>query len=120
MWNVVEAGFVEEFFFRAVLQGRLALALRSDVAAAAAACVLFGLAHAPGYPLRGGAIADGLGAHPPALVAVAYAIAVPSAAGVLFAYLWVRTRNLYFGIFLHGAIDAISNADAAARLFGLV
>lgn len=118
-WMTIEAGLVEEFFFRAVLQERLAAALRSPRAAVFAGALLFGLAHAPGYVLRGAGIADGLGAAPGVLDAAAYAIAVPAIASFLFAVLWLRTRSLWVGVLVHGAVDALPNTVDIVRGFGL-
>ncbi len=118
-WNLLEAGVVEEFFFRAVLQERLAAALRSDVAAVFVGALLFGLAHAPGYVLRAGGVADALGSHPGASDAIAYSIAVPAVASFLFAYLWLRTRNLYVGIVVHAAVDTLPNTADFVRAWGL-
>jgi membrane protease YdiL (CAAX protease family) len=114
-WNLLEAGLVEEYYFRAVLQARLAAALRSPLAGALAAALLFGLAHAPGYVLRGAGLPDDLGAHPPALQAVAYAIAVPALAALPFALLWARTRNLYVCLIVHAAIDTLPFTREFAR-----
>jgi membrane protease YdiL (CAAX protease family) len=118
-WMTIEAGLVEEFFFRAVLQERLAALLRSPRAAVFVGALLFGLAHAPGYVLRGAGIADGLGAAPGVLDAAAYAIAVPAIASFLFAVLWLRTRNLWVGVLVHGAVDALPNTAEIVRAFGL-
>ncbi|MBS0375756.1 MAG: CPBP family intramembrane metalloprotease [Proteobacteria bacterium] len=114
-WNLLEAGLVEEFFFRAVLQTRLAAALRSPLAGALGAALLFGLAHAPGYVLRGAGLADDLGTQPGVLQAAAYAVAVPALAALPFALLWARTRNLYVVMIVHAAIDTLPFAAEFAR-----
>lgn len=114
-WNLLEAGLVEEFFFRAVLQTRLAAALRSPLAGALVAALLFGLAHAPGYVLRGAGLPDDLGVHPSAAQAVAYAVAVPALAALPFALLWARTRNLYVVMIVHAAIDTLPFVGEFAR-----
>ncbi|MBS0394579.1 MAG: CPBP family intramembrane metalloprotease [Proteobacteria bacterium] len=119
LWNLLETGLVEEFFFRAVLQDRLAAALRSPLAGALLAGLLFGLAHAPGYYLRGGGASDAVGTHPAALDALAYAVTVPAVASFLFAILWARTRNLYAGLLVHAAVDALPGAVEIARTWGL-
>jgi membrane protease YdiL (CAAX protease family) len=118
-WMTVEAGLVEEFFFRAVLQDRLGAALRSPGAAVFVGALLFGLAHAPGYVLRGAGVDDGLGAAPGVLDAAAYAIAVPAIASFVFAVLWLRTRNLWVGMLVHGAVDALPNVAETVRAWGL-
>lgn len=119
VWNLLEVGLVEEFFFRAVVQTRIADALRSPTAGLFLAALLFGLAHAPGYVLRGAGVADGLGMRPTVADAAAYAIAVPAVASFLFAVLWNRTRNLYVGIIVHAAVDALPQAMATAQVWGL-
>ena len=53
LWNIVETGLVEEFFFRAFLQARLVSVLNSPIGGICATSLLFGLAHAPGIYLRG-------------------------------------------------------------------
>jgi len=52
---VLEVGIVEEFFFRAVVQARIAAWLKSEVAGLFLMALVFGLAHAPGIYLRGAA-----------------------------------------------------------------
>ncbi len=48
IWLAIEAGLCEEFLFRAVLQTRLAAALKTEAGAVVAGAVLFALAHVPG------------------------------------------------------------------------
>src|SRR5208283_4839044 len=72
VWLALEAGIVEEFFFRALLQSRLSRALRSELGGIVLMSLLFGLAHAPGLYLRAGLTQEGLLAHPPLLMAVGY------------------------------------------------
>jgi membrane protease YdiL (CAAX protease family) len=45
----VEAGLVEEFFFRALVQSHLAAAFKSEVSGTVLMSPIFGLAHAPGF-----------------------------------------------------------------------
>ena len=118
-WNAIEAGLVEEFFFRALLQTRLAALAGSPVAGGILAAIVFGLAHAPGYALRGGGVMDAVGTHPGVLDAIAYAIAVPSVAAIPFVFIWARTRNLYACVILHGAVDMLPNAFPLAQALGL-
>ncbi len=118
-WQAVEAGLVEEFFFRAVLQTRLLALTGSPAAGAILAALVFGVAHVPGYVLRGGGVLDAIGSQPSALDAIAYAVAVPSVAAIPFALIWARTRNLYACVLLHGAIDALPGAAPLARAFGI-
>jgi len=52
LWMSVEAGLVEEVFFRVILQSRLAAVTRSQAAGIFLSALVFGLAHAPGLWLR--------------------------------------------------------------------
>ena len=60
IWMTLEAGLTEEFLFRVLLQTRLSAWLRSGVAGIVAMALLFGLAHAPGYVLRGSHLMEGM------------------------------------------------------------
>ena len=64
-WLFIEVGLVEEFFFRALLQTRLAVWFRSEVTGVVLMALLFGLAHAPGFILRHAGMAEAIGANPP-------------------------------------------------------
>jgi membrane protease YdiL (CAAX protease family) len=108
-WMSLEAGLVEEFFFRWYLQSRLAAWTGSQLSAALVAALVFGLAHAPGMILRGAGVQEGLGATPSIAQSLAYSIAVPGVAGLTFALLWARTRSFIPLVLLHGFIDALSN-----------
>jgi uncharacterized protein len=105
LWAALEAGLVEEFFFRELLQSRLAAFMKNEIGAVVVMALLFGLAHAPGYYLRGSQSMEGLGAHPSALMAFGYAIVVTSLTGFFLGVLWARTRNLWLLVLVHGATD---------------
>lgn len=109
LWMSLEAGVVEEFFFRRLLQTRLAALGGSQVSAVFLGALAFGLAHAPGFWLRGAGGDEGLGAHPDLLVALAYSIAMQGVVGLLFGVLWARTRSFTLVVALHGLIDAAAN-----------
>jgi len=109
VWLLVEVGLVEEFFFRALLQSRLAALLRSEVAGIVGMALLFGLAHAPGLHFRSAATLEGLASHPSWLVAICYSIAVTSVAGIFLGVLWMRTRNLLVVMLVHAAGDLLPN-----------
>ncbi|MFM9864379.1 MAG: lysostaphin resistance A-like protein [Micropepsaceae bacterium] len=117
-WLVFEVGLVEEFFFRAVLQERLAALFRSDIAGLFVMAAIFGLVHAPGMVLRGAGVQEGLGANPDILTAAAYTIAVQAVAAFMFGILWLRTRNLLAVMLVHAAMDLLSNAPDLLRAFG--
>lgn len=111
IWMGVEAGLVEEFFFRAVLQERVAQALKSPLAGALIGAFVFGFAHAPGIALReGGSWPD----------AIAQAVLILTPAGFAMAYLWMRTRNLLLLAMIHGAGDLVPGFAHIGQLFGLV
>ena len=106
-WLVFEVGIVEEFFFRALLQTRIARLLRSEAAGIVIASVLFGLVHAPGFYLRTVASQETVGAHPSILMAAGYAVVVTSAAGIFMGVVWSRTRNFAVVVALHAAGDLV-------------
>lgn len=106
LWQTLEAGLCEEVLFRRVLQEKLALASRSQVAAIAWASLLFGLAHAPGLWLRGGHLMEGV-AHATPAWAISYSIVMIAPAGIAFGVLWARTRSLWLIVPLHGMVDLL-------------
>src|SRR4029434_5786281 len=67
----IEAGIVEEYFFRVLMLERLTRLLRSGAPALVITSVLFGLAHAPGLYLRPELTGESLG-EPSVLLAVGY------------------------------------------------
>jgi membrane protease YdiL (CAAX protease family) len=107
LWLIVEVGIVEEFFFRALLQTRVARLLRSEAGGIVVASVLFGLVHAPGFYLRTVASQETLGTHPSVLMAVGYSLVVTSAAGIFMGVLWSRTRNFAAVVLVHAAGDLV-------------
>ncbi len=108
-WMSIEAGVVEEFFFRWFLQGRLAAWAGSEISGIFLAALLFGLAHAPGILLRGAGALEGLGESPGIGTALAYVIVTQGVAGLAFGVLWSRTRSFVLVVALHGFFDALSN-----------
>jgi membrane protease YdiL (CAAX protease family) len=109
VWMTVEAGLTEEVLFRVLLQTRLSAWLKSGVAGIVAMSLLFGLAHAPGYVLRGAHLMEGMTSAPDPLTAAAYSIAVVSPIGLMFGVLWARTRSLLLVVLLHGWTDLVPN-----------
>jgi membrane protease YdiL (CAAX protease family) len=109
LWLSIEAGLVEEFFFRAVVQSRFAAWLKSEIGGVALMSLVFGLAHAPGMIFRHAGEMEGLGANPGALDAIAYSIVTLAVSGILFGVLWVRTKNLAALICIHAAGDLLPN-----------
>ncbi len=111
LWNVVEVGLVEEFFFRAFLQSRLIGALGSPAAGIGAASLLFGLAHAPGIYLRRGEVHGPLGEQPSLLNSILYAILALSPTGWFTGLLFVRTQSLLAPVVVHAAVDAVAHVS---------
>ena len=107
LWLALEVGLVEEFFFRVLLQTRLARVLGSELSGIIAASALFGLVHAPGLYLRTAATGEALGASPSLASAVAYSIVITSVSGIFLGVLWSRTRNLLVLVIVHAATDLI-------------
>jgi membrane protease YdiL (CAAX protease family) len=106
-WLVIEAGVVEEFFFRCLLQSRLSAALRSRLGAIVVMSLLFGLMHAPGLYLRTAVTQEGLPAHPTLWMAIGYSIVITSVAGFFLGVLWARTRNFAVVVAVHAAADLL-------------
>jgi membrane protease YdiL (CAAX protease family) len=108
-WLFIEAGLVEEFFFRALLQARLAAWFKSEIAGVALMALVFGLAHAPGFILRHAGLEEAIGANPSPADSIAYAIVVLSVGGIFFGIVWARTKNLFAVMFIHAATDLLPN-----------
>jgi len=108
-WLVIEVGLVEEFFFRALVQSRLAAWFKSEVSGVVLMSLAFGMAHAPGFIFRQAGTLEGLGANPTALEATAYSIVVLAVSGILFGVMWARTKNLIALMLLHAAGDLLPN-----------
>ena len=118
-WLLIEVGVVEEFFFRVLLQERLATVLRSSWGGLVLAALLFGLVHAPGFYLRTAATQEPLGSHPSLLMAVGYSIVMTSLAGLFVGVLWMRTRNFAVVIIVHAAGDFLPNLVPWVKAFHL-
>ena len=115
IWLVIEAGLVEEFFFRALIQSHLAAAFKSEVSGTVLMSLIFGLAHAPGFIFRHAGEVEGLGSNPSALDAVAYSIVVLAISGVTFGVIWARTKNLLAVMLIHAAGDLLPNFAGFAK-----
>jgi membrane protease YdiL (CAAX protease family) len=106
-WIAVEAGLNEEFLFRAVLQTRLSAWFGSAWTGVFVTALIFGVAHAPGLFLRGGADVDGSSAD--VWQVIAYTIAVLAPMGLLFGLIYARTKSLLLAVLLHGLVDVLPN-----------
>ena len=115
IWLFVEAGLVEEFFFRALVQSHLAAAFKSEVSGTVLMSLIFGLAHAPGFIFRHAGEVEGLGSNPSARDAVAYSIVVLAISGLTFGVIWARTKNLFAVMLIHAAGDLLPNFAGFAK-----
>ncbi len=118
-WLLIEAGLVEEFFFRALLQTRLAAWFRSEVTGVALMALLFGLAHAPGFILRHAGLEEAIGANPSPADSIAYAIVVLSVGGIFLGVVWARTKNLFAVMIIHAATDLLPNFAQFVKTFNI-
>ena len=115
MWLLLEAGLVEEFFFRGLIQSQLATAFKSEISGIVLMSLIFGLAHAPGFIFRHAGELEGLGPNPTALHAVAYSIVVLAVSGITFGVIWARTKNLFALMLVHAAGDLLPNFGSFMR-----
>jgi uncharacterized protein len=116
-WLFVEAGVVEEFFFRGLVQARVAALTGSEWTAIVVMALIFGLAHAPGFYTRPAGTGEALGPHPTLLLAVGYSIVITSVTGFFLGILWIRTRNLLLLALIHMAGDLLPNLADTIRLW---
>lgn len=116
-WLFIEVGIVEEFFFRGLVQARVAALVGSEQVGLVFMALVFGLAHAPGFYLRPAATGEALGAHPSLLLAVGYSIVITSVTGFFLGIVWIRTRNLVLLALIHTAGDLLPNLADTIRLF---
>lgn len=119
LWNVIEVGLVEEFFFRAFVQSRLTAALGSPAAGISAASLLFGLAHAPGIYLRRGDKHGPLGEHPSLLNSILYAILALSPTGWFTGLLFVRAQSLLAPVLVHAGVDTVAHMSEFIEGLGI-
>ncbi len=115
-----EVGLVEEFFFRALLQERLAAAFKSPWGGLVVSALLFGLVHAPGFYLRPAATQEALGQHPSLILAIGYSVVITSVAGLFLGVLWMRTNNLAVVMIVHAATDFLPNLVPFCKTFHLI
>jgi uncharacterized protein len=115
VWLFVEAGLVEEFFFRGLVQSQFAATFRSEVSGVVLMSLVFGLAHAPGFIFRHAGEVEGLGSNPSGLDAIAYSIVVLAVSGITFGVIWARTKNLFAVMLIHAAGDLLPNFTGFVR-----
>ncbi len=107
-WLLIEAGLVEEFFFRGLLQSRLAVLLKSPAGGIVISGLIFGVVHAPGLYLRG-AESEGIDEQLPFHFFAAYTIVYMSIAGIFLGIVYNKTKNLWLAMALHAMVDLIPN-----------
>jgi uncharacterized protein len=116
-WLFVEAGLVEEFFFRGLVQSTFAAAFKSEAGGVVLMSLIFGLAHAPGFIFRHAGEIEGLGSNPSTLDAIAYSIVVVAISGITFGIVWARTKNLFAVMLIHAAGDLLPNFAGFVRMW---
>ncbi len=105
---LVTAGFTEEFFFRGLLQSSLERRLQSRLWATIFTALAFGIYHFPYAYLKTSWPSHGnLGA------AISEGILPTAVFGLMFGFVFARTRSLSAPIIMH----ALSNAVWAVKLF---
>jgi len=115
VWLFIEAGLVEEFFFRGLVQSHFAAAFKSEVSGVVLMSLIFGLAHAPGFIFRHAGEVEGLGSNPSAIDSIAYSIVVLAVSGITFGIIWARTKNLFALMLIHAAGDLLPNFGTFVR-----
>lgn len=118
IWLFFEAGLIEEFFFRTLLQSRIAVLLRSPVAGIVISGLIFGLAHAPGLYLRG-ADSEGISEQLPFGFWACYTVSAMSLAGIFLGIVWQRTRNIWLVMALHAVVDLLPNFGRFVHTWGV-
>jgi uncharacterized protein len=108
IWLIAEAGIVEEFFFRVVLQSRIAALTKSGTGAIVWTALIFGVVHAPGLYLRG-AESEDISGQMPFLYWVCFTICYMSVAGFFLGVLWHRTKNFLLLTAVHAMFDLLPN-----------
>jgi len=114
VWMSIEAGLVEEFSFRGIVQTRLEQLTRSAAGGIVITSIVFALIHVPGLYLRTGQTNESF-TKPSLLFAICYAITILSPIALFLGYLWSRTRNLLLVVLVHGAIDMVPNVVEVAK-----
>jgi membrane protease YdiL (CAAX protease family) len=100
---LVTVGFTEEFFFRGVLQTRLAALFRSNIAAVLVVSILFGLYHLPYSYLN-----PNWSTHGDLWAAFKAAMFNGILGGVVLGVVYVRAKgNLVAAIIVHALIDVL-------------
>lgn len=94
-YNLFQAGFPEEFFYRAYLQGHLAVVFRSRLTSLLLASLIFGLLHILGRLEQGIA------------TAFAFSMLNETVRGLLYGVVWERTISLIVPTVLHAMVSSM-------------
>jgi uncharacterized protein len=116
---IFNVGLVEEFIFRALVQSRLAAITNSETGGIILSGLFFGLAHAPGFYLRGGGTMDNLGQHPSLFMSVGYSILVLSVGGFFLSIIWSKTKNLWLVMAIHAFMDLLPGLQEFIKTWGI-
>jgi membrane protease YdiL (CAAX protease family) len=119
IWLIFEVGLVEEFFFRALVQSRLTEITKSEIGGIILSGLFFGLAHAPGFYLRGGGSLDNLGQHPSLFMSIGYSILILSVSGFFLSIIWSKTKNLWLVMTIHAFGDLLPNLSDFIKTWGI-
>lgn len=111
VYGFLMAGFFEEFFFRALLQTRLACLAKSETDGMLISSILFGLYHLPSRIIQ----TDGDWGHAFALTLSAQMVISP-----IYGLLWARSRNLALPVFVHSFMDGMSGFANIGKAIGII
>ncbi|MGE5107667.1 MAG: lysostaphin resistance A-like protein [Sphingobacteriales bacterium] len=118
VYLIFDAGLIEEFFFRGLLQSRLSVLLKSTAGSIVVSAIIFGLVHAPGLYLRG-AESEGIEEQLPFTFFAAYTVAYMSVAGIFLGIIYSKTKNLWLVVAIHAMVDLLPNLGDFIHTWGI-
>jgi len=118
IYLIFDAGLIEEFFFRGLLQSRISVLLKSATGGIIVSAIIFGLVHAPGLYFRG-AESEGIEEQMPFLFFAAYTIVFMSMAGLFLGIIYSRTKNLWLVMVIHAMMDLLPNLGDFINTWGI-
>jgi len=106
--NIARSGLPEEFFYRVFVQTRLSQILKSRLGGILITSLLFGLVHIPNV----------MQWYPEMTLSEAFCSAffMQCFIGLIFGFIWERTRNLIPGVLVHSGINALNNVGEAVSM----
>ncbi len=110
LYGFVTAGFFEEFFFRALLQSRLAGLVCSEAGGLFLSSILFALYHLPSRIIT----TNGSIGHAFAMTLSGQMLISP-----IYGLLWLRTRNLMIPVVVHSLMDAVYGFYQINKAYGI-